>query len=262
MKKIAKLLVIAVLFVMCFMNIACMGCGTDTPAEPNVSETTPSESASVPASEQAGSEINDEEAAYRAWKDIEVSQPSFGETGANISAGELLERAVTIEEFIVKYPNSQYRDEAVEHYNKLVTAAITGGYEGEGTGNHLYLDDNGETFSADVVTEYDTFVNNYGDTHTANLVKEYTTIIGNADGSLTEDVKNFYDDLVNRLKDMFSMDGINEGMNGGSAGGNMNENNATDGNLNNNVTEGKSGNATMGTQGNTGSGNNSGQSVQ
>lgn len=254
MKKIAKLVVIAVIFVMCFMNIACMGCGTDTPAEPNVSEeTVPSESASQSASENASSEVNDEEAAYQAWKDTEVSEPAFGETGANISAGELLERAVTIEEFIVKYPDSRYRNEAVEYYNKLVTAAITGGYEGEGTGNHLYLDANGETFSADVVTEYDTFVNNYGETHTANLVKEYTTVIGNADGSLTEDVKNFYDDLGNRLKDIFSLDGINEGMNGGSAGGNMNDNNAAGG---------QNGNTTMGTQGNTGSGNNSGQSVQ
>lgn len=265
MKKIAKLLVIAVIFVMCFAQVACMGCGTDTPAEPNASEVIPSESASEPASNNANNNATEEETAYQAWKDIEVSQPAFGETGANISAGELLERAVTIEEFIVKYPDSQYRNEAVEHYNRLVTAAITGGYEGEGSGNHLYLDDNGETFSADVVTEYDTFVNNYGDTQTANLVREYTTLIGDADGSLTEDVKNFYNDLVDRLKNMFSMDGMNEGMNGGSAGGN-NGNNNENHNGNNNGNNGNAGmgngNNTMGTQGTTGTGNNSGQSVQ
>ncbi len=253
MKKIAKLIVIAVIFVMCFMNIACMGCGTETPAEPNSSEALPSENVSEPASDNGSSADNatDEETAYQAWKDIEVSRPAFGETGANIGAGELLERAVKIEEFITKYPDSQYRDEAVEHYNALVTAAITGGYAEGDNNNHLYLDDNGETFTADVVTEYDTFVNNYSDTQTAAIVREYTTLIGNADGSFTEDVKRFYNDLVDRLKGMFSMDGMGEGMNGGSAGGN-NGNNA-DGN-------GQGG--TMGTNGNTGSGNNSGQSVQ
>lgn len=254
MKKIAKLLVIAVLFMMCFVHVACMGCGTETPSEPNTMDSVPMESES-----ESGSEVNngatDEETAYQAWKDIEVSQPAFGETGANISAGKLLERAVTIEEFIMQYPDSQYRDEAVEHYNNLITAAITGGYEKNGNGSHLYLDDNGETFSADVVTEYDTFVGNYGDTQTAQIVKEYTTLIGDADGSFTDDIKNFYDDLVDRLKNLFSMDGIGEGMNGGSAGGNNGENS-------NGTSGGNNQNDTMGTQGNTGSGNNSGQSVQ
>lgn len=255
MKRMAKMIVLAAVLVMCFMLVACMGCGSETPVEPDTSEMIPSESVSEPATENGSENLTGEEADYQAWKELEVSQPAFGETGANISAGELLERAVTIEEFIVKYPESQYRDEAVEHYNKLVTAAITGGYEGEGSGNHLYLDDNGETFSADVVTEYDTFVNNYGDTHTATLVKEYTTLIGDADGSLTEDVKNFYKDLVNRLKDMFSLDNLNEGMNGGSAGGNNDNNEAG-------TSGGNNQNDTMGTQGNTGSGNHSGQSVQ
>ena len=63
--------------------------------------------------------------------------------------------------------------------------------------------------------------------------------------------KGFYNDLMNRLKDMFNMNGAGEGMNGGSAGGN-NDDNAGNSNQNN----------TMGTNGNTGSGNNSGQSVQ
>lgn len=252
MRKIVKLLVIATLFVMCFVHVACMGCG-DTTTEPNVTDSAPTESVSEPTTDNGTetSEVSSEDAAYQAWKDIEVSQPAFGETGANISAGQLLERAVTIEEFITQYPNSQYRDEAVEHYNNLVTAAITGGYVSGENNNHLYLDDNGETFSSDVVTEYDDFVNNYGDTQTAAIVKEYTTLIGDQDGSFTDDVKGFYDDLVNRLKDMFNMNGVGEGMNGGSAGGN-NGNNAGGNN------QGDS----MGTQGTTGGGNNSGQSVQ
>lgn len=254
MKKIAKLLVIAVLFMMCFVHVACMGCGTETPSEPNSTDSTPMESESAPGSDMNNG-ATDEETAYQAWKDIEVSQPAFGETGANISAGKLLERAVTIEEFIMQYPDSQYREEAVEHYNNLITAAITGGYEKDGNTSHLYLDDNGETFSADVVTEYDTFVNNYGDTKTAEIVKDYTTLIGDADGSFTADVKTFYDDLVDRLKNLFSMEGVGEGMNGGSAGGNNGENS-------NGTSGGNNQNDTMGTQGNTGSGNNSGQSVQ
>ncbi len=256
MKKFAKLLVIAIIFVMCFMHVACMGCN-DAPAEPNTSENQSTENVSENASENTSgtADVSDEEAAYQAWKEMEVSQPAFGETGANISAGKLLERAVTIEEFITQYPDSQYRDEAVEHYNSLVTAAITGGYaEGENN-SHLYLDDNGETFSADVVTEYDTFVNDFGDTKTAAIVEEYTALIGNQDGSFTEDVKSFYNDLMNRLKDVFTMDGAGEGMNGGSAGGNNGENS-------NGTSGGNNGNNTMGTQGNTGSGTNSGQSVQ
>ncbi len=272
MKKIVKLLVIATIFVMCFMHVACMSCN-DTPAEPNVTDSVPSESASEPASDQANStsETDSEEAAYQAWKEMEVSDPSFGETGANISAGKLLERAVTVEKFITEYPDSKYRNEAVEHYNKLVTAAITGGYESEGNGSHLYLDENGETFSADVVTEYDTFVNEYGDTQTAAIVKEYTTLIGDEDGSFTDDVKGFYDDLMNRLKNVFSMGGANEGSNGGSAGGNNggategNNGGTTGGNNGSGTNGGNGGNNqgnTMGTQGNTGSGNNSGQSVQ
>lgn len=268
MKKIVKLLIIATLFVMCFVHVACMGCG-DTTTEPNVSDSAPSESVSEPAtgSDNATSEVSSEEAAYQAWKDIEVSQPAFGETGANISAGELLERAVKIEEFITQYPDSQYREEAVAHYNNLVTAAITGGYVSGENNNHLYLDDNGETFSSDVVTEYDTFVNNYGDTQTAAIVREYTTLIGDEDGSFTDDVKGFYDDLVNRLKDMFSMNGVGEGMNGGSAGGNNgnggNGNSGSGAGGNNGSGAGENGQGgSMGTQGTSGSGNNSGQSVQ
>ena len=80
-------------------------------------------------------------------------------------------------------------------------------------------------------------------------------MIGDADGSFTDDIKNFYDDLVDRLKNLFSMDGVGEGMNGGSAGGNNGENS-------NGTSGGNNQNDTMGTQGNTGSGNNSGQSVQ
>lgn len=261
MKKIAKLIVVASLAVTCFMYAACMGCN-DTPVEPDTQNTVPSDSASEPVSDNANNntQANGEETAYQAWKEIEVSQPAFGETGANISAGQLLERAVAVEEFIAKYPDSQYRDEAVEHYNKLVTAAITGGYVEDENNSHLYLDDNGETFSSDVVMEYDTFVNNYGDTRTAGIVKEYTTLIGDADGSFTDDVKNFYRDLKNRFAELFDMDGgVNEGMNGGSAGGNLN-NNANGNNVNN--AGGNNQGSSMGTQGNTGNGNNSGQSVQ
>lgn len=242
MKKIVKLIVIATLFVMCFVQVACMGCGNTTTV-PEVSESTTSETVSENVNDNVTSEVSSEETAYQEWKEIEVSKPAFGETGANIGAGELLERAVRVEKFITQYPDSQYRDEAVEHYNSLVTAAITGGYVSGENNHHLYLEENGETFSSDVVTEYDTFVNNYGDTQTAAIVKEYTTLIGDADGSFTDDVKGFYNDLVNRLKDMFNMNGVSEGMNGGSAGGN----NQTD---------------TMGTQGNTATGTNSGQSVQ
>ena len=258
MKKIVKLVVIASLAVTCFMYAACMGCN-DTPVEPDTQSSTPSESVSEPASDNANNnaQVNDEESAYQAWKDIEVSQPAFGETGANIGAGELLERAVTIEEFIAKYPDSQYREEAIEHYNNLVTAAITGGYVEDENNSHLYLDDNGETFSSDVVMEYDTFVNNYSDTKTAGIVREYTTLIGDADGSFTDDVKNFYRDLKNRFMELFNMDGgMNEGMNGGSAGGNM------DNNANGNNAGGNNQGSSMGTQGNTGNGNNSGQSAQ
>ncbi len=242
MKKIVKLIVIATLFVMCFVQVACMGCGNTTTV-PEVSESTTSETVSENVNDNVTSEVSSEETAYQEWKEIEVSKPAFGETGANIGAGELLERAVRVEKFITQYPDSQYRDEAIEHYNSLVTAAITGGYVSGENNHHLYLEENGETFSSDVVTEYDTFVNNYGDTQTAAIVKEYTTLIGDADGSFTDDVKGFYNDLVNRLKDMFNMNGVSEGMNGGSAGGN----NQTD---------------TMGTQGNTATGTNSGQSVQ
>lgn len=254
MKKIVKLLVIAVIFVMCFAHVACMSCN-DTPAEPNVTDSVPMDNGSEPASDTTNgtTETNSEELAYQEWKNMEISDPAFGETGANISAGKLLERAVTVEEFITRYPDSQYRDEAVEHYNRLVTAAITGGYMDGENNNHLYLDENGETFSADVVTEYDTFVNDYSDTQTAAIVREYTTLIGDQDGSFTDDVKSFYDDLMNRLMNVFDMNNVNEGMNGGSAGGN---NNGTAGGGTNNQ-----GN-TMGTQGNTGNGNNSGQSVQ
>lgn len=243
MKKIVKVVVIAVIFVMCFLNVACMGCN-DTPVEPDASENRPSDT-SEPVNDNTNQNttVSDEETAYRAWKDVEVSEPAFGETGANISAGDLLERAVVVEDFITRYPNSTYRDEAVKHYNKLVTAAITGGYVDGENNKHLYLDENGETLSADVVTEYDTFVNNYGNTQTAAIIGEYTTLIGDADGSLTEDIKNFYNDLVNRLENLFDING--NGNNGSGMGGGAN------------VPGNNSGN-----NGNTGNGNRSGQSVQ
>lgn len=241
MRKIVKLLIIGTLFLMCFVNIACMGCGSE-PVEPEISETVPSESVSEPMSDNLmGSEtVSDEETAYQEWKNAEVSNPAFGETGANISAGELLERAVVLENFITTYPDSQYREEAVAHYNKLVTAAITGGYMGEENSNHLYLNETGDTFSEDVVMEYDNFVNNYGDTQTAAIVREYTTLIGDAEGSFTDDIKTFYNDLKDRFMNMFDLNGM--GMDGTNS--NMGENSAVgnegiEGGMNESASEGR-----------------------
>lgn len=261
MKKIVKLLIVATLFVMCFVNIACMGCGTE-PAEPNASEIVPSESVSEPATDNQNTteELSSEEAAYQEWKNIEVSEPSFGEAGANISAGELLERAVVIENFITTYPDSQYREEAVEQYNKLVTAAITGGYVDEENNSHLYLNETGDAISEDVVTEYDTFVNNYGDTQTAAIVQEYTTLIGDAEGSFTNDVKDFYDSLKDRFMGMFGMNGTNTS-NGGSAtnGGNTTNGGDNDGS---NSAVGNEGVNNMQNEGSTNGGNVTSQNAQ
>lgn len=257
MKKFGKLLIVATVFAMCFANVACMGCN-DTPVEPDVTDSVPSENTSDMVDENDVSTLTDEETAYYGWKDIEVSDPSFGETGANHSAGTLLERAVTVEKFIQDYPDSQYRKEAVEHYNRLVTAAITGGYTGEEGSSHLYLDENKNTFSADVVTEYDTFLNNYGDTQTAAIVDEYVTLIGNEEGSFTEDIKDFYKNLMNRFEEMFSI--TSDDMLNDATEGTMNNGNTTNGS--NTTGGGADANDSMGTQGTTSSGNSSGQSVQ
>lgn len=175
----------------------------ETPTESTVSESqVESSSLTTPESESVFSE---EESAYRTWKDLETNEPAFDKNGAGVDVQELLNRAVTVENFLQDYPESVYKDEAVEYYNKLVTAAITGGYVSETPDSHLYLDESGKAIRKEVLDTYNTFLEGNAGTKTANIVEEYVTLLGNESGNFTDSVKNFYVDIVERMKNMFDM---------------------------------------------------------
>lgn len=195
---------------------------------------TPSESSTESSQQESGSSMNnsdnsesdsvfnEEESAYREWSDLETNQPAFDKNGASVDADELLRRAVMVETFLQDYPESTYREEAVEYYNRLVTAAITGGYISEEQNNHLYLDEEGKSIRSDVLDTYNTFLEENAGTKTANIVEEYVTLLGNEQGGFTDSVKSFYTDIVERMKNMF--DGNENSGNGNNDGGNNTDN--------------------------------------
>ncbi len=192
------------------------GCTTtqqNSSEQPSSSKTNSSETAS--GSEIAGEEsvFSDEENAYRQWKQLETEQPAFDKSGASVEPDELLKRAVMVENFLQDYPESAYRDEAVEYYNKLLVAAVTGGYTGEENTNHLYLDEDGKMIREDVVGVYETFLRDNAGTKTANIIEEYVTLLGTEERGFTDAVRNFYVDITERMKNMFDM-GMNTMENG------------------------------------------------
>lgn len=181
--------------------------------QPSSSKTESSETAS--GSEIAGEEsvFSDEEIAYRQWKQLETEQPAFDKNGASVEPDELLKRAVMVENFLQDYPESAYRDEAIEYYNKLLIAAVTGGYTGKENANHLYLDEEGKMIREDVVGVYETFLRDNAGTKTANIIEEYVTLLGTEERGFTDAIKNFYVDITERMKNMFDM-GMNSMENG------------------------------------------------
>ncbi|MBQ7972992.1 MAG: hypothetical protein IJ291_06030 [Lachnospiraceae bacterium] len=223
------------------MSVMLTGCfGTDE--EPMSSDTqveSDSENLTVPDTTEGNNVMSAEEEAYREWKDLEENEPAFDKNGASVKAGELLNRAVTIEHFIADYPESEYRDEAVEHYNRLVTAAITGGYVPESQTGHLYLDDEGLAIREDVYTEYNDFLNENGGTKTGSIVEEYVTLLDDEGRNFGDAVKTFYNDIVDRMQSMFDMMDGETDVNGGNntnSNTNTNTNNTTNTNSNTNNT--------------------------
>lgn len=183
------------------------GCfGTnETPSDSSVPESTSAPINSEAFSSEEESVFTEEETAYQEWKSLEEKEPAFDQNGAAVEPSELLRRAVMVETFLQDYPETTYREDAVEYYNRLVTAAITGGYVSEGESAHLYLDEEGKKINKDIVDTYNTFLEENAGTKTANIVEEYVTLLGNEEGNFTDAVKAFYVDVVERMKNMFDM---------------------------------------------------------
>lgn len=183
------------------------GCfGTnETPSESTVPESTSAPVNSESFSSEEDSVFTEEENAYQEWMSLEEKEPAFDQNGASVDASELLRRAVMVENFLQDYPETKYREDAVEYYNRLVTAAITGGYVSEEQSSHLYLDEEGKKINDDIVDTYNTFLEENAGTKTANIVEEYVTLLGTEEGNFTDAVKAFYVDIVERMKNMFDM---------------------------------------------------------
>lgn len=194
----AAVLSVAMLLTGCFSS-------NETPSESSVPESSSAPMNSEAFSSETDSVFTDEENAYREWSALEQNEPAFDQNGASVDAGELLRRAVIAENFLQDYPESTYREEMVKNYNRLVTAAITGGYVSEGQSNHLYLDEEGKKIKNDVLDTYNTFLEENAGTKTANIVEEYVTLLGTEEGNFTDAVKTFYVDVVERMKNMFDM---------------------------------------------------------
>ncbi len=207
MKRKVMMCCVAAISATMFLT-GCFGSG-ETPSESSTPEASSSEMNQEMSSGEEESVFTEEETAYQEWKELETNEPAFDKTGASVDASELLRRAVMVETFLQDYPESAYREEAVEYYNRLVTAAITGGYVSEEQNNHLYLDEGGKNIKKDVLDTYNTFLEENAGTKTANIVEEYVTLLGNEQGGFTDTVKAFYVDIVERMKGMFDMEGGN-----------------------------------------------------
>lgn len=133
----------------------------------------------------------------------EQNQPSVLDTRVNVTLQELLIRANKLEEHARKYPEGVTYPYTYGKYCELLSAGITGFYDGSSDVSNCYLDVDQLHMKEESIKAYTDFVAAYPDSFTADILREYVNMLAENDQLFTKAVKKFYGRLELVIKENF-----------------------------------------------------------
>lgn len=127
---------------------------------------------------------------FRIWNNEVENETTDGES-INISAEEILERALQIESHIDKFPEGKTRSRLEELYNTYMSLAI------QGLGNqYIYAQEGESVLKEDTLSVYEETIRENPDSRTARILQKYLEEIKKDDMNLDgENALYFYDNI-------------------------------------------------------------------
>ncbi len=127
---------------------------------------------------------------FRIWNNEVENETTDGES-INISAQEILERALQIENHIDKFPEGKTRTRLEELYNTYMSLAI------QGLGNqYVYAQEGESVLKEDTLKVYEETISENPDSRTARILQEYLAEIKKDEMALDgENALYFYDNI-------------------------------------------------------------------
>lgn len=136
----------------------------------------------------------------------EQNTPSVSDLEINVPLSELLIRAEQMEEHARKYPEGVTYSYTYEKYCELVSAGVTGFYDGTSDWSNCYLDTDQVHIEEAAVRAYTDFIAAYPDSHTADILKEYVDLLSENDRIFTKSVKKYYGRIYSVIKENFPVE--------------------------------------------------------
>jgi hypothetical protein len=134
---------------------------------------------------------------FRIWNTEIENETTDGES-LNISAEEILERALQIENHIENYPEGKTRTRLEDLYDTYMSLAI------QGLGNqYIYAQEGKSEIREDILQLYEDTIRDNPDTRTARILEEYLNEIEKDGMKLDgENALYFYDNFKNIIENM------------------------------------------------------------
>ena len=135
----------------------------------------------------------------------EQGSPSITEEGIQLTLIDLLDRCKIYEDFLQRYPNGQNYQYAYDQYERMLTNAISGGYDGESTSTHYYMDTENEgQIDPLAIDAYKTFIESNPDSITARVVSDYVTEMSQNKNQINDTANTYYQGLGEKIKGHFN----------------------------------------------------------
>lgn len=142
--------------------------------------------------------VSPEMAGFLKMMITEQKEPALSQQGIEVSLGELLERVITAEDQIERFPDGLTYKYACKKYTGLLCAAVTGGYDRQRGIPNAYAEK--EILKASAIEEYAAFAENYECTESAGVVRDYLDLLGKNENRITADTEEFYGGLAGRIQ--------------------------------------------------------------
>lgn len=136
----------------------------------------------------------------------EQNTPSVSDLEIKVPLSELLIRAEQLEEHARKYPEGVTYSYTYEKYCELVSAGVTGFYDGSSDWSNCYLDTDQVHIEEEAVRAYTDFIAAYPDSHTSHILQEYVDLLSKNDRIFTRSVKKYYGRIYSEIKENFPVE--------------------------------------------------------
>ncbi len=136
----------------------------------------------------------------------EQNEPAIGDCEIEIPLTQLLLRAEELEEHARQYMGGVSYPYVYDKYCELLSAAVTGFYDGESDWTNCYLDSDEAHIEEAAVQAYDDFVRAYPNGNTAGVLLEYLDLLKENDRRFNQKLKRFYGRIDSVIKENFRID--------------------------------------------------------